>query len=269
MTLAAALQMTSGPDLPANLEQAGRLIADAASRGARLVVLPENFALMAIPDAVRLAAAEAEGHGPIQDFLARTAREHGVWLVGGTIPLRANDPAKVRSACLLYDPSGERAARYDKIHLFDVQLGNGERYYESNAFEAGDDPVLVDTAVGRVGVTVCYDVRFPELFRRLVDAGAEIFVVPSAFTAYTGRAHWETLIRARAIENLAYVIAPAQTGRHANGRETYGNSMIVDPWGEVLTRRPDGIGVVIADCDLQKLKSVRAQLPSLEHRRIR
>lgn len=269
MTLAAAVQMTSGPDVQANLEQAGRSIAEAAAHGARLVVLPENFALMAISDAVRLAAAEAEGRGPIQDFLAAAARKHDVWLVGGTIPLRARDARKVRAASLLYNPSGERVARYDKIHLFDVQLANGERYYESNAFEAGDGPVVADTPVGRIGLTVCYDLRFPELFRRLVDAGAEIFVVPSAFTAYTGRAHWETLVRARAIENLAYVIAPAQSGRHANGRETHGDSMIVDPWGEVLARRERDIGVVVADCELQKLRSVRSQLPSLDHRRIR
>lgn len=269
MPLAAALQMTSGPELQANLDQAGRLIADAAARGAQLIALPENFALMAIPDSVRLAAAEAEGRGPIQDFLARAAREHKVWLIGGTIPLRARDPNKVRAACLLYDPNGERVARYDKIHLFDVQLGNGERYLESNAFEAGDTPVVANTPFGRLGLTVCYDLRFPELFRRLIDAGADILTVPSAFTAYTGRAHWESLIRARAIENLAYVLAPAQTGRHANGRETYGNSMIVDPWGEVLARREEGIGVVVADCELAKLRSVRSQLPSLEHRRFR
>lgn len=269
MTLAAAIQMTSAPAVAPNLEQAARLIADAAQGGARLIVLPENFALMAASDAERLAAAEPDGEGPIQHFLSAAARRHGVWLVGGTIPLRAAAAAKVRAACLLYNERGERVARYDKMHLFDVRLGNGERYYESNGIEAGEAPVVVDTPAGRLGLSVCYDLRFPELFRRLLDAGAEIFAVPSAFTAYTGRAHWETLVRARAIENLAYVVAAAQTGRHATGRETYGDSMIVNPWGEILARRAQGAGVAIAECDPQKLKSLRAQLPSIEHRRIR
>lgn len=261
--------MTSGPLVEPNLAEAERLLAMAAQTGARLAVLPENFALMPSKDAERMAAAEADGTGPIQDFLAAAARRHRVWLVGGTIPLRSGDATKVRAACLLYDDSGKRVARYDKIHLFDVRLGNGERYYESNGIEAGDRPMVVDTPAGRLGLSVCYDLRFPELFRRLVDEGAEIFTVPSAFTAYTGRAHWETLIRARAIENLVFVIAAAQTGRHANGRETYGDSLIVNPWGEVLARQPQGAGVVSAACDLQKLKSLRAQLPSLEHRKIR
>jgi predicted amidohydrolase len=269
MTLAAAIQMTSGSRVEPNLIEAGRWIAAAAQAGARLVVLPENFAIMVAADAERLAAAEAEGSGPIQDFLSAAARQHRVWVVGGTIPLRSQDPTKVRAACLLYDDRGERVARYDKIHLFDVRLGNGERYYESNGIEAGETPVAVDTPAGRLGLSVCYDLRFPELFRRLLDAGAQIIAVPSAFTAYTGRAHWETLIRARAIENLAYVIAAAQTGRHANGRETYGDSMIVNPWGEILARRAREPGVVTASCDLEKLKSLRAQLPSIEHRKIR
>lgn len=261
--------MTSGPLVEPNLAEAERLLAMAAQTGARLAVLPENFALMPGKDAERMAAAEADGTGPIQDFLAGASRRHRVWLVGGTIPLRSGDATKVRAACSLYDDSGKRVARYDKIHLFDVRLGNGERYYESNGIEAGDRPMVVDTPAGRLGLSVCYDLRFPELFRRLVDEGAEIFTVPSAFTAYTGRAHWETLIRARAIENLVFVIAAAQTGRHANGRETHGDSMIVNPWGEVLARRPQGAGVVSAACDLQKLRALRTQLPSLEHRKIR
>lgn len=269
MALVAAVQMTSAPEVSPNLAQASRLIAEGARSGARLIVLPENFALMAASDADRLAAAEPDGEGPIQDFLSTSAREHGVWLVGGTIPLRSQAPTKVRAACLLYDDRGARVTRYDKIHLFDVRLGNGERYYESNGIEAGDAPVVVDTPVGRLGLSVCYDLRFPELFRRLLDAGAEVFAVPSAFTAYTGRAHWETLVRARAIENLAYVVAAAQSGRHATGRETYGDSMIVNPWGEVLSRRGQGPGLAIADCDPQKLKSLRAQLPSIDHRRVR
>lgn len=269
MTLVAAIQMTSGPLVESNLSEAERLLAMAAQAGARLVVLPENFAIMPSKDAERLAAAENDGNGPIQDFLAAAARRHRLWLVGGTIPLRTGDAAKVRAASLLYDDSGTRVARYDKIHLFDVRLGNGERYYESNGIEPGDQPVVVETPLGRLGLSVCYDLRFPELFRRLLDQGAEIFAVPSAFTAYTGRAHWETLVRARAIENLVFVVAAAQTGRHANGRETYGDSMIANPWGEVLARRPQSAGIVTAECDLQKLRSVRAQLPSIEHRKIR
>lgn len=268
MTRIAAVQMTSGFDVPANLREAARLVAEAARAGARMVVLPENFAMMARDDAGRLAVAEGDGAGPIQRFLEATAREHSVWLVGGTIPLRT-EGKRVRATCLLYNDAGERVARYDKIHLFDVQLGNGERYYESNGIEAGDTSVVVDTPAGRVGLSVCYDVRFPELYRRLLDAGAEIVTIPSAFTAYTGRAHWESLVRARAIENLVFVIAAAQVGRHPNGRETHGESMVIDPWGEVLARVAHGPGVAVADCDLRKLKAIRAQLPSIEHRRFR
>ena len=270
MSLVAAIQMTSGYSVEENLAQASRLIAEAAETGAHLAVLPENFAIMARKEAERLAVAEADGRGPIQDFLSTAARTHRVWLVGGTIPLQAKgEKNKVRAACLLYDDQGALVARYDKIHLFDVQLGNGERYYESNGIEAGEAPVVADTPAGRLGLSVCYDIRFPELYRQLLDAGAEIVAVPSAFTAYTGRAHWEILVRARAVENLVYVIAAAQSGRHPNGRETYGDSMIVNPWGEVLARRPQGPGIVTAACDLPKLKALRAQLPSIEHRRIR
>jgi nitrilase len=268
MTKVAAIQMTSAPEVEANLREAERLLSEAARGGARLAVLPENFAIMARNDAERLAAAEADGTGPIQEFLAATARAHRLWLVGGTIALRTQGK-KVRATCLVYDERGARVTRYDKIHLFDVQLGNGERHFESNAFEAGDTTVVVDTPAGRLGLSVCYDIRFPELYRRLLDAGAEIISIPSAFTAYTGRAHWETLVRARAIENLAYVIAPAQVGRHPNGRETHGDSMVVNPWGEILARLPHGPGVVLADCDLAAMRALRAQLPSIEHRKIR
>lgn len=268
MTPLAAIQMTSGSRVDANLREAGRLVAEAAERGAKLAVLPENFAIMAENDAQRRAAGEADGSGPIQNFLVETARANKLWLVAGTIPLQA-EGGKVHAACLLYDDRGERVARYDKIHLFDVELGNGERYYESNGIEAGTTPVVVDTPAGRLGLSVCYDVRFPELYRQLLDAGAEIVAIPSAFTAYTGRAHWETLIRARAIENLFFVIAAAQTGRHPNGRETYGDSMVVDPWGEVLARQAQGPGVVVAECELEKLHSVRQRFPSVEHRKLR
>ncbi len=269
MTRVAAVQMSSGPRVPENLDAAGRLIAAAAADGARLVVLPENFALMPMSDADRLAVAEPDGKGPIQDFLAAQARGHQVWLVGGTIPLTANTPNKVRAACLLYDDRGARVARYDKIHLFDVRLGTGEQYHESSNIEPGDAVVVTDTPCGQLGFAVCYDLRFPELFRRLLDQGAELFALPSAFTAHTGRAHWEVLVRARAIENLAYVIAAAQGGHHANGRETYGDSMIVSPWGDVLARLARGSGYVVADCDRAHQLGTRASLPSIQHRRLR
>lgn len=268
MTRVAAIQMTSAPDVATNLREAERLLAQAAGAGARLAVLPENFAIMARSNPERLAAAEADGAGPIQEFLAAAARTHRLWLVGGTIPLRTQSE-KVRATCLLYDEQGVRVARYDKIHLFDVQLANGESHFESSAFEAGDTPVVVDTPAGRLGLSVCYDVRFPELYRRLLDGGTELLSIPSAFTAYTGRAHWETLVRARAIENLSFVIAAAQSGRHPNGRETHGDTMIVNPWGEILARRAHGPGVVLADCDLAALRAFRRQLPSIEHRRMK
>lgn len=269
MTCVAAVQMSSGPEVPANLDEAGRHIAAAAAVGAQLIVLPENFALMPLTDAERLAAAEPDGHGPIQDFLSAQARRHRVWLVGGTVPLAASNPKKVRAACLVFNDHGARAGRYDKIHLFDVRLDNGEEYRESGSFEPGENAVVIDTACGRLGLAVCYDLRFPELFRRLLDQGAEIFAVPSAFTAHTGKAHWEVLVRARAIENSAYVIAAAQSGRHANGRETHGDSMIVSPWGDVLGRLAHGAGYVTADFDRARLQGVRASLPSIHHRRLR
>lgn len=254
--------------MDANLSEAGRLVAYAARAGARLIALPENFALMALNDADRLAAAEEEENGPIQDRLSQLAREHGVWLVGGTVPLKSTDPTRMRSACLVYDADGRRVARYDKMHLFDVRLGNGEEYRESNSIEAGDQAVVVATPFGRLGLAVCYDLRFPELFRKLLAKGAELFAVPSAFTAHTGRAHWETLVRARAIENLAYVLAPDQGGRHANGRETHGETLIVNPWGEVLDRVPKGVGVAIAELNPDFLREARERLPSIYHRRL-
>lgn len=263
----AAIQMVSTPDVDTNLHDAAQLIRQAKETGAHMVVLPENFALMPKHDRERLAFAEADGQGPIQEFLYTQAERHGIWLIGGTIPLRSEQKDKVRAACMLINDHGERVARYDKIHLFDVQLESGEVYRESNHIDAGADVVVAETALGRIGLTVCYDLRFPELFRRLLDKGAEIFSVPSAFTAFTGKAHWEVLIRARAIENLAFVVAPGQGGRHANGRETHGESMIVDPWGVVLGRLSRGPGVVIADFDRERMNSVRRSLPSTEHRK--
>jgi nitrilase len=260
--------MTSGAEVGANLREAEKLIARATRAGAQLIVLPENFACMPKAEADRLAVAEDDGRGPIQDFLATRARTEKVWIVGGTIPLRAGAD-KARAACLLYDDSGARVARYDKIHLFDVQLPNGEVYRESRAIEAGDTLVVVDTPVGRLGLAVCYDLRFPELFRGLLDRGAELLALPAAFTAHTGRAHWEVLLRARAVENFFYVAASAQWGTHANGRHTHGDSMIVNPWGEVLDRLPQGTGYAIAEIDLDEQARLRQNLPALEHRRLR
>jgi nitrilase len=263
----AAIQMTSGPEVGSNLAEAARLISQAVDAGATMVVLPENFAIMPMREGDRLAVVEKDGAGPIQDFLCEQAREHHIWLVGGTIPLQARQRSKVRAACLLIDDQGARIARYDKIHLFDVKLQTGEQYLESGGIEAGDEIVVVDTPLGRLGLAVCYDLRFPELFRRMLDEGAEIVTLPSAFTAVTGKAHWEVLLRARAIENLVFVVAPGQAGRHINGRETYGDSMIVGPWGEVLARLPRGPGFVVADIDREHMQRVRSALPSIDHRK--
>ena len=263
----AAIQMTSGADVGGNLEQAQPLLEEAARRGAQLAVLPENFAFMGLRDADKRAVAEAEGSGPIQDFLATTAKRLQMWIVGGTIPLRAGEDGRVAAASVVYDAQGNRVARYDKIHLFDVDIpGRAERYRESAHVAPGSQTVVVDTPVGRLGLSVCYDVRFPELFRRLSAAGAQILTVPSAFTGPTGRAHWETLMCARAIENLCYVVAPAQSGFHPNGRETYGDSLIVDYWGRVLQRLPRGRGCIVAQLDLEREAEVRQNFPALEHR---
>jgi len=266
----AAVQMASGPNISANLMEAARLIAVAAKdHGAKLVVLPENFALVGLSEQDKVKIREAEGSGPIQDFLANQAARHGVWLVGGTIPLKAHDPQKVRAACMLWDERGRRVAHYDKMHLFDVHIAQtGENYAESLTIEPGQKPVVVDTPFGKLGLAVCYDLRFPELFRAMLEQGMEVLAVPSAFTAVTGMAHWEILVRARAVENLSYVIAAAQGGYHANGRETYGDSMIVDPWGVVLDRLPRGSGVVSAAIEPARLKSIRHNFPAIQHRRL-
>lgn len=264
---AAALQMTSGPDIPANLARAGELLEEAARQDARLAVLPENFAFMGLADTDKRSVAEAEGDGPIQSFLAATARRLKLWIVGGTAPVRVHGDGRVAAASLVYDETGRQIARYDKIHLFDVDVpGRKESHRESANVVPGSQPAVVDTPVGRVGLAVCYDIRFPELFRRLSEAGAQILTLPSAFTVPTGRAHWETLLRARAVENLCFVIAPAQSGFHANGRETYGDSMIVDYWGRILGRRPRGQGVVVQDLNLDAQAQVREEFPALRHR---
>jgi nitrilase len=266
----AAVQMASGPNVSANLAEAQRLVREAADGGAGLVVLPENFAFMGKRDQDMLHIREEDGAGPLQDFLAETASKNGIWLVGGTIPLAAQDPSRVRSACLVFDRRGQRVARYDKIHLFDVSLPDaGERYEESSTIEPGDDSVVTDTPFGRLGIAVCYDLRFPELFREMLDEQMEILAIPASFTAITGKAHWETLVRARAIENLAYVVAAAQGGYHINGRETHGHSMVVDPWGTVLAQVPRGTGCVCCPLDEDFRSSVRRSFPAIEHRRLK
>jgi deaminated glutathione amidase len=263
----AAVQMTSGPDVPANLEQAGTLLEEAAVAGARLAVLPENFSFMGLKDADKRAIAEADGSGPVQEFLARIAQRLQLWIVGGTVPIRSGADGRVAAASLVFSSDGKRVARYDKIHLFDVDIpGRAESYRESAHVAPGAAAQVLDTPVGRLGLSVCYDVRFPELYRALSAAGAQLLAVPSAFTSPTGRAHWETLLRARAIENLCYVVAPAQSGIHPSGRETYGDSMIVDYWGRVLQRLPRGRGCALGEIDLERQASVRASFPALGHR---
>ncbi len=264
----AALQMRSGSVVADNLRAAAGLLAAAAARGARLAVLPENFALMPKSEADRLAAAESDGGGMIQDFLAAQAAHHGMWIVGGSVPLDAGAGRRVYASCVVYDAAGRCAARYDKIHLFDVALGDGESYRESAYIQAGspDQAVVVATPCGKLGLSVCYDLRFPELYRRLSTLGAEVLCVPSAFTWATGRVHWEVLLRARAVENLAYVVAPAQYGVHDNGRRTYGHSLVVGPWGETLAALAEDDGVAVADIDRAALTRLREQFPCLKHR---
>lgn len=269
MSQVAAIQMASGPNVNSNLIEAERLITDAVSAGAQLVVLPENFAFMGHDEADILALAEADNEGPIQKFLAQQAETHGVWLVGGTLPMKGNDDKYIRSACLVFNDKGERVARYDKIHLFDVHIdASNESHNESATTEAGDEVVVIDTPFGRMGIAICYDLRFPELFRHMLDADMQFIAMPSAFTAITGKAHWEVLTRARAIENLCFVIAAAQGGFHINGRETYGDSMIVDPWGQILDRVPNGSGFILAEMDQEQVNKVRKNFPATEHRRM-
>ena len=261
--------MTSGHDIDANLEAAGRLLSEAARLGAVLAALPENFGFMGLDSADKRAIAEPDGAGKIQSFLADSARRLNLWIVGGTVPLLSSSPGdgRVSASSLVYDANGQRVARYDKIHLFDVDVpGSSESHRESAHTVPGRDPRVVDTPAGKLGLAVCYDMRFPELFRVLSRQGAEMFVVPAAFTVPTGRAHWEALLRARAIENMAGLIAPAQWGVHPSGRETFGDSMIIDHWGKVLARMPGGTGCVVADIDPAARMDARARFPALEHR---
>jgi nitrilase len=268
--LAAAIQLSSVADRDANLAVAERLLRQAAAAGVALAILPENFAFMGAKERDKLAIADSDGQGPIQHFLAAMALELKLWIVAGTVPLAVpGDADRVYAACLVYDAQGRRAARYDKIHLFDVEVPGGERYRESATIARGAiEPVVVQTPIGKLGLSVCYDLRFPELYRALAAQGAEVLCVPAAFTARTGPPHWEPLLRARAIENQCFVIAPGQHGSHAGGRTTHGHSLIVDPWGEILAQQADGDGVIAAALAQEGLQQVRASFPALTHRRM-
>lgn len=259
----AALQMISGPRVGDNLRCAGRLIDEAVDQGAQLLALPEYFPIIGAADADRVRAREDFGQGPVQDWLAETAQRHGIWIFAGSIPLTATVADKMRNSSLVYNPAGECVKRYDKIHLFGFRKGD-EAYDEAAFIEAGDQLVAVDTPFGRVALSICYDLRFPELYRAL--GTVDLIMMPAAFTDTTGRAHWEILLRARAIENQCYLLAVGQGGRHENGRQTHGNSMIVDPWGEILDRKMKGPGVVIADLDHARIAEIRESLPALAHR---
>ena len=261
----AGVQMISGPRIGENLATAGRLIDDAVGQGAQLVVLPEYFPIIGGRDADRVKAREDFGHGPIQSWLAGTAQRHGIWIFAGSIPLAASSPDKMRNSCLVFNPAGECVERYDKVHLFGFKKGD-ESYDEASFIEPGEQLVAVDTPFGRIALSICYDLRFPELYRAL--APLDLILVPAAFTETTGRAHWEILLRARAIENQCYLLAVGQGGRHENGRMTHGNSMIIDPWGDILDRKLKGPGVVIADLDHNRIAEIRESLPALIHRKL-
>ena len=269
MGVVAAIQMTSSHVVTDNLAVAAGLLREAKDMGSEIACLPENFSFIGLRDADKVQVAEADGEGPVQSFLSETARELKMWILGGTIVIRGDGAARVANSSLLIDAAGKRVARYDKIHLFDVTIpGRDEQYRESTHVAPGREIVIADTPVGKLGLSVCYDMRFPELYRELVARGAEWLATPAAFTVPTGRAHWETLLRARAIENLCYVVAPAQSGTHTSGRETYGDTLIVDYWGQVLTRLTKGEGVITAEFDLAKQAETRARFPALENRRL-
>jgi deaminated glutathione amidase len=265
MNTIAAVQMISSPDVGHNIASARRLVAQAAATGAKFVVLPEYWPIMGLTDSDKVAHAEQQGQGPIQDFMSEAARSHGVWLIGGTLPLVSPDAGKVMNTTLVYDPQGKPVSRYDKIHLFGFSKGS-ETYDEARTIVPGESVVMFDAPFGRVGLAVCYDLRFPELFRAMGEC--TLMVVTAAFTHTTGLAHWEVLLRARAIENQCYVLASAQGGLHPNGRRTFGHSMLIDPWGEVKAVLAEGEGVVSGEIDLAYLASVRESLPALKHRRL-
>lgn len=265
----AVVQMASGSILQGNMLEAEKLIKNAVDDGAEVVVLPENFGMITASDAEILQYGEVYGDGPLQSFLAEQAARHGIYLVGGTLPVKSEHSNKIRNTLLVYNPDGDCISRYDKIHLFDVRLPNGdEQYHESSMFEPGEDIVVLQMGALKLGLAICYDLRFPELFRALVDKGADVIVLPAAFTAVTGKAHWHTLLKSRAIENLCYMVASAQGGYHVNGRETYGHSLIVDPWGKVIDEIESGSGYAIADINLSQQQQIRERFPVLSHRKI-
>lgn len=259
----AGVQMVSTPDVAENIAQAESLIAQAVAGGAKLVALPEYFCLIGLRDADKLVLVEEDGAGPLQAFLSAQAQRHGIWLAGGTIPLATGESGRLFNSQLVYGPDGQRVQRYDKIHLFSFTRGQ-ESYDESRVIRAGADVRTFETSGGRVGLSTCYDLRFPELYRAM--GGVSLLLVPAAFTYTTGRAHWEILLRARAIENQCYVLAPAQGGVHASGRRTWGHSMLIDPWGEVVDVLPEGPGLVSGVVDPARIASVRTDLPALRHR---
>ena len=262
----AGIQMASGPNVAANLSEAEKLIEIAVEQGAKLVALPEYFAIMGMKDTDKVKVAEKEGSGPIQEFLSNIAKKHEIWVVGGSIPLQSEQQEKIYNACMVYNDQGQLVARYNKIHLFGLSLGN-ETYHEEKTITPGKQVVTVDSPFGKIGLSICYDLRFPELYRAMGEV--DLILIPAAFTETTGKAHWESLVRSRAIENLCYVLAPAQGGYHTSGRETHGNSMIVDPWGVVLDRLPRGSGVVMATMNPKYQDSLRKSLPALQHRTIK
>ena len=268
MPKVAAIQMNSTANLAENLQTAKRLITQAAQQGAQLIVLPEMFPLMGAAETDKLKIKEPLEDGPIQDFLEEQARSNKVWLVSGTIPLMSPAQNRAYAACLVFNDQGEIVGRYDKMHLFDVVISDKEIYQESNTVMPGEAVTVINTPFGKLGLAVCYDIRFPELFRQMFNRGAEIFAIPAAFTVKTGQAHWELLVRARAVENFSYVIGAAQTGQHANGRSTYGHSLIVDPWGEIKAALHAGEGVIVADINLEYLHQIRKNIPIKEHQRI-
>ncbi|HES77055.1 MAG TPA: carbon-nitrogen hydrolase family protein [bacterium] len=264
---AAVIQMKSGADVASNLAWANGLLTQAARRGAQLAVLPENFACMTAHPEHLHAVAEDFGYGPIQEALARMARRHGLWLVGGTLPLR-NDDSRLSNTCLVFDERGQLQRRYDKIHLFDVSVPGGETHQESANFAPGQEVIVINSPLGRLGLAVCYDLRFPELFRQMLAQGVEVIALPAAFTHATGQAHWDVLLRARAIENQCFVLAAAQGGEHFPGRQTYGHSQIIDPWGRTLGQHAYGWGLALAAFDREQQRTLRQRIPALSHRRL-
>lgn len=268
MNKISAIQMTSTPSVEENLAAVEALIKIAINQGSNLIVLPEMFPILGLEATDKIKISEQFGEGQIQEFLSKQSKKNKLWIVGGTIPLKCEQPNKVKAACLVYDDLGNVAGRYDKMHLFDVIVSESESYQESATIEPGTKVTVIDTPFGKLGLSVCYDIRFPELYRNLFNLGAEIFIIPAAFTVKTGQAHWEVLSRSRAIENFCYVIGACQAGMHKNGRETYGHSLIVNPWGEIVSSLPEGVGVITAEVDLEKLKKIRRNIPVDKHQKI-